>query len=83
MDSFQKILSESGRKPNKMWVNKDSKFYMNDIEMYSTHNEGKSDVTEWFRTLKIKSANIWLQNQKICILMNWVSNEFRVKRYNK
>ena len=54
MDSFQKILSESGRKPNKMWVNKDSKFYMNDIEMYSTHNKGKSDVTEWFRTLKNK-----------------------------
>ena len=37
-----------------MLVNKDGKFYMNDIEMYSTHNEGKSDVTEWFRTLKNK-----------------------------
>ena len=49
-------------KPNKIWVDKISKFYNrslkqflqnNDIEAYLTHNEGKSDVTERFiRTLK-------------------------------
>ena len=74
MDSFQKILSESGRKPNKMWVNKDSKFYMNDIEMYSTHNKGKSDVTEWFRTLKNK-----IYEYMTSISKNMYINELGVK----
>ena len=54
----------SNRKPNKIWVDKDSGFYNNsfkkwlqdnNIEMYSTHNEGKSVVSERFiRTLKGK-----------------------------
>ena len=61
---FQKILDESGRKPNKIWVDKGSEFYNrsrkswlqdNDTEMYSTHNEGKSVVAARFiRTLKNK-----------------------------
>ena len=61
---FQKILKESNRKPNKTWVDKGREFYNrsmrswpeeNDIEMYSTHNEGKSVVGERFiRTLKNK-----------------------------
>ena len=51
-------------KPNKIWVDKGPEFYNayfkkwlrdNDIFMYSTHNEGKSVVTERFiRTLKSK-----------------------------
>ena len=51
-------------KPNKIWVDKSSKFYStslkswlqgNDIEMYLTHNERKSIVAERFiRTLKYK-----------------------------
>ena len=50
-NAFQKILDESNRKPNKIWVDKGSEFYnrsmkswleKNDIEMYSTHNEGNS-----------------------------------------
>ena len=63
-NAFQKILDESNRKPNKIWVDKGSEFYnrsmkswleKNDIEMYSTHNEGKSVVAERFiRTLKNK-----------------------------
>ena len=61
-NAFKKIISE-GRKPNKIWVDKGSKFYNNsfkkwlkdDIEMYSIHNEGKSVVAERFiRTLKSK-----------------------------
>ena len=49
--AFQKILEESDRKPNKIWVDKGSEFYNNsfkkwlkdnDIEMYLIHNEGKS-----------------------------------------
>ena len=61
-NAFQKILKESNRKPNKIWVDKGSEFYnrsmkswfeKNDIKMYSTHNEGKSVLAERFiRTLK-------------------------------
>ena len=63
-NAFQKILKESDRKPNKIWVDKGSEFYNNsfkkwlkdnDIEMYSIHNEGKSVVAERFvKTLKTK-----------------------------
>ena len=63
VNAFQKILDDSKRKPNKIWVDKGSEFYNNsfkkwlkdnDIEMYSTHNEGKSVVAERFiRTIKI------------------------------
>ena len=64
VNSFQKILDDSKRKPNKIWVDKGRKFYnrsikswleKNDIEMYSTDIEGKSVVSERFiRTLKTK-----------------------------
>ena len=63
VNAFQKIISE-GRKPNKIWVDQGSEFYnnsfkdflkTNNIEMYSTYNEGKSVVAERFiRTLKNK-----------------------------
>ena len=62
--AFQSILTQSNRKPNKIWVDKGSEFYNgyfkkwlrdNDLVMYSTHNEGKSVVAERFiRTLKSK-----------------------------
>ena len=61
-DAFQKILDKSNRKTNKILVDKGSEFYnkstklwleKREIEMYSTHNEGKSVVAEKFiRTLK-------------------------------
>ena len=61
---FQSILNKSNRKPNKIWMHKGSEFYnrsmkswleKNDIELYSTHNEGKSVVAERFiRTIKNK-----------------------------
>ena len=64
VNAFQKILDKLGRKPNKIWFDKGSKFYNdsfkkwlknNDIEMYSIHNEGKSVAAERFiRTLKNK-----------------------------
>ena len=62
------ILIKYNRKTNKIWVDKGSEVYNrsmkswlqdNDIEMYSTHNEGKYIVVEKFiRTLKIKFTNI-------------------------
>ena len=65
INAFPKILDESNRKTNKIWVDKSSEFYnrsmkswleKNDIEMmYLIHNEGKSVVAEGFiRTLKNK-----------------------------
>ena len=64
VNAFQKILKEFNRKPNKIWVDKGSKFYNNsfkkwlqdnDIVMYSTNNKGKSVVVERFiRTIKNK-----------------------------
>ena len=63
-NTFQKTLDESNRKPKKIWVDKGSEFYNrlmksclhdNDIEMYSTHKEGKIVVSErLIRTLKSK-----------------------------
>ena len=64
VNAFQKVLKESNRKPNKIWVDKGSEFYNNsfkkwlrdnNIEMYSTNNEGKSVIAERFiKTLKNK-----------------------------
>ena len=63
VNAFKKIISE-GRKPNKIWVDQGSEFYnksftdflkINNIEMYSTFNQGKSVIAERFiRTLKNK-----------------------------
>ena len=64
VNAFNKIIKQSNRKPNKIWVDQESEFYNfnfkkwlsdNDIIMYSTFNEGKSVVAERFiRTLKNK-----------------------------
>ena len=63
VNAFKKIISK-GRKPNKIWVDQGSEFYnqsfkdflkINNIEMYSKFNEGKSVVAErLIRTLKNK-----------------------------
>ena len=64
VNAFNKIIKQSNRKPNKIWVDQGGEFYNhnfkkwlsnNDIIMYSTFNEGKSVVAERFiRTLKNK-----------------------------
>ena len=65
LDSSKSTKANSqGRKPNKIWVDKGGEFYNNlfkrflrikYIEIYSTHNEGKSVVAERFiRTLENK-----------------------------
>ena len=61
-NAFEKFLKQSNRKPSKIWVDNGSEFYngsiklwleKNAIEMYLTHNEGKSVIAERFiRTLK-------------------------------
>ena len=64
VNTFNKIIKQSNRKPNKIWVDQGGEFYNNvfkkwlsdnDIIMYSTYYEGKSVVAERFiRTLKNK-----------------------------
>ena len=64
VNAFQSILNNSKRKPNKIWVDQGSRFYNNafknwlkdnNIEMYSTYNEGKSVIADRFiKTLKHK-----------------------------
>ena len=64
VNAFNKIIKQSNRKPNKIWVDQGGEFYNNvfekwlldnDINMYSKYNEGKSVVAERFiRTLKNK-----------------------------
>ena len=63
VNSFQKIISKA-KKPNKLWVDQGSEFCnnsfkaflkINNIEMYSKYNKGKSVAAERFiRTLKSK-----------------------------
>ena len=97
VNAFQKILKESDRKPNKIWVDKGSEFYNNsfkkwlkdnDIEMYSTNNEGKSVIAERFiRTLKTKiykymtsiSKNVYID--KLDDIVNECNNTYH--RTNK
>ena len=49
VNAFNKIIKQSGKKPNKIWVDQGGEFYKNifkkclsenDIIMYSTYNEG-------------------------------------------
>ena len=64
INGFPKTFDESGRKPNKKWVDKGSEFYNramkscsqdNNIEMYLTHYEVKTIIAErLIRILKIK-----------------------------
>ena len=87
----------SKRKPNKIWVDKGSEFYnrlmkswleKNDIEMYSTHNEGKSVTAERFiRTLNSRvykcmtsmSKNVYID--KLDDIVNEYKNKYH--RTNK
>ena len=79
-NTFQKVLKESNRKPNKKWVDKGSEFYnslmkswleKNDIEMYSIHNERKYVVAKSvIRTLNNKIYTYMTSISKMCILIN-------------
>ena len=73
-NAFQKFLNESKQKPDKIWVDKGSEFpnrsmkswlQDNDIEIYATHNEGKSVVAGRFiRSLRNKIYKFMTQISK-------------------
>ena len=64
LKDLKRILNNSNRKPNKVWLDNGKEFYNNrfkkflknnDIEMHSTFNEGKPVIAERFiKTLKNK-----------------------------
>ena len=86
------MLDESNGKPNKTWVDKESKVYIrsmksclqdNDIEMYSRHNGEKSVVPEMFiRTLKNKiykyiiSVEKYIYTDKLADVVNEYNNTY-------
>ena len=39
VDAFQKILKESNRKPNKIWIDKGSEFYNNSFKKWLKDND--------------------------------------------
>ena len=77
VNAFKKIVSE-GRKPNEIWVDQVSEFdnkpfrdflKINNIEMYSTFNEGKSVVAErLIKTLRNKIMTAHDSYFKKCLL---------------
>ena len=77
VNAFKKIISEEQRKPNKIWVDLGGEFYnqsfkdflkINNIEMYSTFNEGKSVVAQRFiKTLKKKIFKHMTAISKKCL----------------
>ena len=90
-NSSQEILDESHCKPNKIWVNKGSEFHNrsvksslldSDINIYSTHNEGKYVVAEIFIwTLKNKIyEHITSVSKKIYI--DKLDNVVKKQQYN-
>ena len=90
VNAFDKIIKQSGKKPNKIWVDQGSQFYNrdfkkclsdNDIKMYSTFNEGKSVVAERFmRTLKNKlHKHMTVINKNVNYNIKWVHTILRIK----
>lgn len=65
-EAFEDIMKTSGRKPKKLWVDQGSEYYNkvfeamlkeNNIEMYSTLNEGKAVIIENFN--RILKSKLW------------------------
>ena len=91
-ESNHREVKSKGRKPNKIWVDKASQIFnrsrkswpeKNGIEIYSTHNEGKSVIAERFiGTLKnkiykhITSISINVYIDKLDDIVNAYNNRY-------
>ena len=94
VNAFNKIIQQSNRKPNKIWVDQGGEFYNNvfrkclsdnDIIMYSTYNEGKSVVAERFiKILKNKLYKHMTANGKNVYynILDDVVNEYNNTKHN-
>ena len=90
---FDKIIKQSNRKPNKIWVDLEGKFYNNifkkwlsdnDIIMYSTYNEAKSVVAERFiKTLKNKLyKHMTATGKNVYYVLDDVVNEYNNTKHS-
>ena len=87
-NDFQKVLDESKRKPNIIWIDKGSKSYNrtmkseieeSEIEMYLTHDEGKSFVAGRF----IKTSKNEINKYMTSISKNMYIDKLNiVNKYN-
>ena len=94
INPFNKIIKQSNRKPNKIWVDRGGEFYKNvfkkwlsnnDIIMYSTYNEGKSVVAERFiRTLKNKLyKHMTATGKNVCYdVLDDVVNKYNITKHS-
>ena len=83
-------MKDSKRKPNKTWIHQGSEFYNNafetwlgyGIEMFSTHNEGKSVIktVRFIRTLRIKIYKHMTAVSKNIYIVQLDDN---ISKYNK
>ena len=74
-NAFQKILNESNRKPNKIWVDKGSEFYDRSTKSFLQNNdivmkENLFLLKDVLEPYKIKFINTSLQIQKTCMSIN-------------
>ena len=96
-NGLNKIIKQSGRKPNKIRVDQGSEFYnhvfkrwlsRNNIIMYSTYNEGKSVVAERFiRILKNKLYKHMTATGKnvyknVYDVLDYIVNEYNNTKHN-
>ena len=94
VNAFNKIIKQSNRKPNKIWIDQGGEFQNrvfktwlsdNDIIMYSTFNEGKSVVAKRFiRTLKNKLyKHITATGKNVYYdVLHDVVNEYNITKHN-
>ena len=92
VEAFESIVTQ--QKPKKLWVDNGSEFYNkifkkwlndNNIEMYSTFNEGKAVVIERFnRTLKNKMFKYFTANgtYKYIDILPSLINEYNNKKHS-
>ena len=92
-NGFNKIIKQSGRKPNQILVDQGSEFYnhvfkrwlsRNNIIMYSSYNEGKSVVAERFiRTLKNKLyKHVTATGKNVYYVLDDIVNEHNNTKHN-
>ena len=94
VEAFNSTITQQQQKPKKLWVDNGSEFYNkifkkwlndNNIEMYSTFNEGKAVVIERFnRTLKNKMFKYFTANgtYKYIDILSSLINEYNNKKHS-
>ena len=92
VNTFNKVIKQSNRKPSKIWADQRGEFYDNvfekwlsdnDINMYSTYNEGKSVVAERFiRTLKKLYKHMTATGKKVYYVLDDVVNKYNNTKHS-